>query len=78
MVIPYPSGLFLNEKPSAVIKPFKRTLISNLWSDPENEYTIEVNNNSKDLLSSLSFMSDIDDVLNDLNTTEVSSHPIVV
>jgi len=60
LVIPYPSGLLSNTKPDIAVKPFKRTLVTNLWSDDhENELVIDIIDDY-DRNHELSFMEDFD------------------
>ncbi|CAG2104150.1 unnamed protein product [Medioppia subpectinata] len=60
LLYPFPSALFDQKPPNIVIKPFKRTIINDLYSgDPDNQYCIEIIND-KCLTNSLSFMKGLD------------------
>ncbi|CAG2174906.1 unnamed protein product [Oppiella nova] len=63
LVTPFPSALFDQKSPNIVIKPFKRTIINDIYNeDPDNSYCIEIIND-RCLTNSLEFMKGLD--LND-------------
>ena len=71
LVVPFPSGLFLNQKPKIAIKPFKRTLIQDLWNDADNEIVIDITN-GRDRRLELSFMKGFEKELT--SVADVSHH----
>lgn len=75
-MVPFPSGLHINQKPDIVVKPFKRNLVKNLSSDPENEMIIEIID-GRDRRLELSFMQGFEEELTSVSAVSRRSFSVI-